>query len=213
MGKQSEATHSACMRVASGSVGVAGRRRKILRARSIITTACARGAYPTGTHLSDTASCAPQAERCVGTVRSSLDNTLIMLRHVAKNLGSRLSPARAAAVNFFHTSPLVESSLPKKNGTLATSPAPPPAMRHRFLFDLRERPQFTHAGTTQVGEGPKALSSTPMPTDLSGGKRALPFSPFLIQVFPPKQALSATRRVNARLKSVDRSEINLSRSL
>ena len=76
----------------------------------------------------------PQAERRVGTVRSSLDNTLIMLRHVAKNLGSRLSPARAAAVNFFHTSPLVESSLPKKNGTLATSPAPPPAMRHRFLL-------------------------------------------------------------------------------
>ena len=39
MGKQLEATHSACMRVASGSVGVAGRRRKILRARSIITMA------------------------------------------------------------------------------------------------------------------------------------------------------------------------------
>ena len=41
----------------------------------------------------------------------------IMLRHATKTLGARLTLARAAAVNFFHTSPVVESSLPRKNGT------------------------------------------------------------------------------------------------
>jgi hypothetical protein len=41
-----------------------------------------------------------------------------MLRHATKTLGARLTPARAAAVQFFHTSPVVESSLPRKNGRL-----------------------------------------------------------------------------------------------
>ena len=65
-----------------------------------------------------------------------------MLRHAAKNLGSRLTPARAAAVNFFHTSPVVETSLPKKNGTLAPSPAPPPAMRLRLTSELTRTTSF-----------------------------------------------------------------------
>ena len=46
----------------------------------------------------------------------------IMLRHATKTLGARLTPARAAAVQFFHTSPVVESSLPRKNGRLTLSP-------------------------------------------------------------------------------------------
>jgi hypothetical protein len=49
-----------------------------------------------------------------------------MLRHAAKSLGARLIPARAAAVQCFHSSPAVESSLPKKNGT-----QPEPRARHR----------------------------------------------------------------------------------
>ena len=65
-----------------------------------------------------------------------------MLRHAAKNLGSRLTPARAAAVNFFHTSPVVETSLPKKNGTLAPSPAPPPVMRLRLTSELTRTTSF-----------------------------------------------------------------------
>ena len=65
-----------------------------------------------------------------------------MLRHATKTLGARLTPARAAAVNFFHTSPVVESSLPRKNGT-----APALSLLHLAPRLTRGRDVLTHASS------------------------------------------------------------------
>ena len=65
-----------------------------------------------------------------------------MLRHATKTLGARLTPARAAAVNFFHTSPVVESSLPRKNGT-----APALSLLHLAPRLTRGRDVLTHGSS------------------------------------------------------------------
>ena len=101
-----------------------------------------------------------------------------MLRHATKTLGARLTPARVAAVNSFHTSPMVESSLPKKNGAFSSF-ALQPTLRNAMT--RRTDPiniSFTlTTGTTQVGEGPKALSSSVAPSDLTGGTHPNKLSP------------------------------------